>query len=319
MNMFEQMPFQFNQLLKSCDISEAQDFMNSRVDNRKIERLSTLQQSHNCITMQPLGQTLLFGSHWGDDVHIRSDILTTPHVVLPIRGSVKLCRPDCDIGPHDMLLLMPGTRADLLWEAGCTAFVISLDSHALLSELALRRASLQRGSVHAWPAGDRFVRSILNLLYCVSSQHELYEGRVREACQRYWEALLIEAFVTQFCDGPPLVNAVVPSYVRRAAKWVADNIDQPIVVADMMCASQCSRRSLENGFQRFIGCSPARYIRQKKMELAHQRLTGSNDSVGDVAHGCGFNSLSHFTRVYKQHFGETPSQTLKKNICLAQS
>ena len=31
-------------------------------------------------------------------------------------------------------------------------------------------------------------------------------------------------------------------------------------------------------------------------------------SIGEVAYGWGFNSLSHFSRVFKQHYGLRPTQ-----------
>jgi transcriptional regulator GlxA family with amidase domain len=123
---------------------------------------------------------------------------------------------------------------------------------------------------------------------------------------------LLETLAEQLTDLAPTHIDILPLHLRRAVDWLKAHIEKPLSVADLVQVAGCSRRSLETGFQQFIGCSPARYILQQKLELAHHRLQHAQGSVSEVAYQCGFHHLSHFTRLYRGRYGETPSQTLKK-------
>ena len=57
------------------------------------------------------------------------------------------------------------------------------------------------------------------------------------------------------------------------------------------------------------GTSVSEWIREQRLEKCHQKLTSvryENDSITDIAFSMGFNSSSHFTRLFKQKFGLPP-------------
>jgi AraC family transcriptional regulator, positive regulator of tynA and feaB len=59
------------------------------------------------------------------------------------------------------------------------------------------------------------------------------------------------------------------------------------------------------------GESVARYILRRRLEECHRNLTDCMQmgrSVTDIAFEHGFNSLPHFCRVFRNHFGATPSE-----------
>lgn len=53
--------------------------------------------------------------------------------------------------------------------------------------------------------------------------------------------------------------------------------------------------------------SPKKYLSRKKMEKAIQLLVVKENRISDIAHECGFDSLSTFNRIFKTHFGKSPS------------
>jgi transcriptional regulator GlxA family with amidase domain len=42
------------------------------------------------------------------------------------------------------------------------------------------------------------------------------------------------------------------------------------------------------------------------MQRAWALLSQTEDSVAQIAMACGFNSTSHFTKVYRAHYGRAP-------------
>jgi len=56
------------------------------------------------------------------------------------------------------------------------------------------------------------------------------------------------------------------------------------------------------------GCTPREYIIKMRMERAKDMLTGTMLPVQVVAERVGYGSVSHFIKLFKQHYGVTPSQ-----------
>ena len=59
-------------------------------------------------------------------------------------------------------------------------------------------------------------------------------------------------------------------------------------------------------FSERVGCSPAEYIRQVKIERAKQLLSDSELSVARIAGLCGFGSLTQFGDTFKREVAATP-------------
>ncbi|PSL12873.1 helix-turn-helix protein [Marinobacterium halophilum] len=306
------LPFSYNTCLESGDFDEVQTFLNSRIDEREVKPLTSQGGSINRFTLQPLQKTFVFGACWGERVHVRSGALSTCHLVLPLNRTIRVCNINRTLGTNEILIMMPGSEADLIWDAGTSAIVITFDSETVQAWSGLKSESLLSGALRILCSSSRQARSLFSLLQCVASQHQINEGNVQPVMQQHWENLLIETLSDQLTDTIPAQIDILPLHLRRAVDWLKAHIEHPLNVSDLVKIAGCSRRSLETGFQQFIGCSPARYILQQKLELAHQRLQQAQGSVSDVVYQCGFNHLSHFTRLYKDYYGETPSQTLRQ-------
>ena len=55
------------------------------------------------------------------------------------------------------------------------------------------------------------------------------------------------------------------------------------------------------------------YFRKRQMQKAKDMLDNRDDmSISEIGMKCGFYDMSHFTRIFKQVVGITPSQYRKK-------
>ena len=88
---------------------------------------------------------------------------------------------------------------------------------------------------------------------------------------------------------------------------VEENYTSPISLEELAYLSGRSLSSFKREFQEIYGESPARWIRQKRLSKAHQMLQASNLSVADVAYSLGFENPTHFSRIFKQQYGISPS------------
>jgi AraC-like DNA-binding protein len=69
-----------------------------------------------------------------------------------------------------------------------------------------------------------------------------------------------------------------------------------------------SLTTFKKAFGGHFGTTPAAWLKSKRLELAHQKLLGTDLSVYDISLECGFEDTSHFIRVFKSRYGLTPLQ-----------
>lgn len=97
-------------------------------------------------------------------------------------------------------------------------------------------------------------------------------------------------------------------------EYLREHAELPLTPADLARVGHMSIRSLHATFQRELGTTPIAYLRRVRLERVHDELvTGhSNDlKVSEVAYRWGFAHPSRFASMYREAFGELPSETLR--------
>jgi AraC-like DNA-binding protein len=108
--------------------------------------------------------------------------------------------------------------------------------------------------------------------------------------------------------------APVPRIIRRAEEFIRNHAGQPMALHDVAEAAGCSVRSLQLGFQQFRGIPPSSSIRQARLEAARQTLAlgEGSQTVTEVALQFGFTNPGRFSTLYKQAFGVSPAEDLRR-------
>lgn len=75
--------------------------------------------------------------------------------------------------------------------------------------------------------------------------------------------------------------------------------------ADKLCLSSNYSGDM---FKKETGKSPQEYIQEKVIELAKERISGTADTVSQIAYSLGFQYPQHFCRLFKKRVGYTPSE-----------
>ncbi len=96
--------------------------------------------------------------------------------------------------------------------------------------------------------------------------------------------------------------------VRQVKDFIAANYMHDICLremADMVCMS-------EDSFSRFFknktGRTPNRYVNDYRLGVAARLLLNTQLPVSEIGYSCGFNTLSHFNRLFRESKGCTPSE-----------
>jgi AraC family transcriptional regulator len=62
-------------------------------------------------------------------------------------------------------------------------------------------------------------------------------------------------------------------------------------------------------FRKVFHMTPFRYVIARRMTRARQLFAEARYSVSEVAQKCGYDDPFYFSRVFRQYYGVTPSQT----------
>ena len=73
-----------------------------------------------------------------------------------------------------------------------------------------------------------------------------------------------------------------------------------------------SRVQLYRKSKALTGYSPNELLRQMRLKKAASLLAASDMTIAEVAYEVGFSSPSYFTKCYKEQFGESPTDFLKR-------
>lgn len=109
--------------------------------------------------------------------------------------------------------------------------------------------------------------------------------------------------------------SVAPHYVHCVEDYIHEHCAEPITLSQLVDMSGVSGRTLLEGFRRHKGTSPMKYLKSVRMERVHNELKNADANqsrVTEIALAWGFTQLGKFSVEYKQRFGESPSDTLKK-------
>lgn len=114
-------------------------------------------------------------------------------------------------------------------------------------------------------------------------------------------------------------GSVQPRAVRRALEAMQANVGHRWTIDELAAIAGTSGRTLQRQFLAFLGRTPYAALRDIGFEQARRELLlGLNGGkIMDVAARCGFSHLGRFAVEYRRRYGETPSQTVKRQAVLS--
>jgi AraC family transcriptional regulator, exoenzyme S synthesis regulatory protein ExsA len=95
---------------------------------------------------------------------------------------------------------------------------------------------------------------------------------------------------------------------QNIVEIMENNFKKPLRLEEFAYLAGRSLSSFKRDFLKIYGISPAKWLSEKKLDYARNLLLNTDMLVGDVCNEAGFESVAHFSRLFKQHFGISPSQ-----------
>jgi AraC family transcriptional regulator len=219
--------------------------------------------------------------------------LATTRVVMVLTGRLVVRHPDGvqTAKPGDVVILRRDVRYHI--EPGSiSGQTVNID----LTASYMTRCGLEEGNlaqaVYSSP-GTNLV--VLRLAY--GSRHPS-DGSLTSS-----GALITQWMSSSLCNRQMLES--------RWAKRLRDDMhihwNETRTLKELGDIAGCHPVTVAKYFPLYFGCTQREYMRRLKAEHAIRYLMGTEHSVTDIAHWCGFSDHSHLTRTLRQLTGTTPA------------
>lgn len=122
----------------------------------------------------------------------------------------------------------------------------------------------------------------------------------------FYEAKLRELLSFLCFREPEVMVASDDSRLHQALAYLEAHLSDADALQKMMRQMGVSPRQCQRLFRITLGRSPSECLTELRMRRAATLLTTTRMSISEIALEVGYLSLSHFSRVFYQHFGKTP-------------
>jgi AraC-like DNA-binding protein len=115
-----------------------------------------------------------------------------------------------------------------------------------------------------------------------------------------------KTFISTSLPGLPYPPIQHPS-IQRALTYIHNCYRKPLTLEDAAEQAQLTPNYFSECFKTATGESFQNYLQNLRLKFAVAMLISSDLPVTDICYASGYNTLSHFTRAFKQKYGQSPT------------
>lgn len=264
---------------------------------------------------------------YGREVQISTPDTEAVHINLPLRGQSSMrsgTGPESHVEPGAGAVFRPGAPVHVSMSADCVLLSLMVSRASLEEELSrlLGRSLVQplqldfdldlHGELgRAWDPAVKLMRSAL---------HDPTPLTEHPVAARHVEALVLDGLLLghrhsyrELLDAPACPGAA--GAIARATELLAADPGAGWTTVRLASEVHLSVRALQAGFRRDLGQSPMAYLRQLRLQRAHDLLvaaTPGSTTVRLEATRLGLLHLGRFAAAYRETYGESPMETLRR-------
>ena len=104
----------------------------------------------------------------------------------------------------------------------------------------------------------------------------------------------------------------IPDYIDKALDYIHSEYMKNISVDNISSMLNLDRSYFTTIFTKKVGISPGKYIFNHRMSIAASLLVNNRTSVSVAANSVGYSDIFNFSKMFKKHFGISPTEYVKK-------
>lgn len=166
-----------------------------------------------------------------------------------------------------------------------------------------------------------FLESSTSLIHMQQETASILDSLTREVSQKdIGFAFIIEGLVKQLliatarASTQNLASSRLPerrhqdTVVETIDRYLRDNYSEPLRLREIAAQIHLSERHMSRLFKSATGKSIKHYATELKIDIAKQLLLDKSLSISDVAYATGYQDVRHFSTMFRQQTGSSPSQ-----------
>lgn len=105
---------------------------------------------------------------------------------------------------------------------------------------------------------------------------------------------------------------IIDSRVQAAIRLMEETVEAPLPLSRLARRAGVSSRHLQDIFRGTMGVAPREHYLALRLNAARRKVIETRATFADIAAATGFNSASAFSRCYRAHYRESPSDTRRR-------
>ncbi|MFY0731809.1 helix-turn-helix domain-containing protein [Pseudomonas sp. NFX15] len=222
--------------------------------------------------------------------------------------------------PNEIIVLHSGEDVRYTCEPNETLFTITTtlehyeqcrQHHSVIDVLANRKQ-------HSYQAENyQFIRTALQAISApFVATHEVALAQHDSAAESAIESAVLASLLLSLTPAGS-VNRKVPTRRKvaiEAIEYIHQNTKKVLSIKALVKQLQTTTRTLHFGFIETFGVSPIAYIRNLRLASARRDLINNTwPTVTETAMFWNFHHLGRFSKAYLVAYGESPSETARRN------
>lgn len=118
---------------------------------------------------------------------------------------------------------------------------------------------------------------------------------------------LIRNYASVRFEESPARSALTSVQRKRLTDYVDAHLHEPLGLEQLAAAVGLGLWNFTRRFRDAFGCTPHRYVVERRLDRARQLLLRSAMPVKEVASACGFADQAHMTRLFRERLNATPA------------
>lgn len=234
------------------------------------------------------------------------------------RGSYLVADRAYRVGDGDLLFIRPGVRHQIVAaeppgiRLSWVAFDLSpgRDQPTAETEVAGMLQAFTRTDL-ALARDDGRVGAVWEALRTAAGGPESVRRGQRAELAALATALLLaltRAGAGDLPAPPAVLSDLAGRTVRHAVRYIHDNLDRPLRVAELARHTHVSPRQLTRLFAAHVGASPAAYVERVRLERAAALLVRTPEPIKRIAASVGYPGVVPFTHAFTRRHGQPPGR-----------
>lgn len=104
------------------------------------------------------------------------------------------------------------------------------------------------------------------------------------------------------------MNQESQTVIEQAIAYIHGHYMEPLNLQSLAERYGMKEKSFSYLFKKYVGLFPIDYVIQHRIKRAEELLAASSCPIGEIAAGVGYADAHYFSRLFKKHTGQAPSE-----------